>query len=63
VKYQLNWQKPSFCIQGDCVEVAQSGDAVYVRDSKLGDESPVLTLTRHEWEAFVKGVKNDEFVL
>jgi len=45
---------------GECVEVAVGPDAIGVRDSKE-DASPVLTFTRPEWDAFVRGVKAGEF--
>jgi len=48
--------------QGNCVEVADTPDAVGVRDSK--DQSgPHLVFTRSEWQAFIDGVKAGEFDL
>lgn len=41
---------------GSCVEVAAPG-AVLVRDSKLGDASPVLSFTRKEWGALLAAVR------
>lgn len=43
-----------------CVEVSFTDDAVGVRDSK-DQTGPVLTFTRGEWDAFVAGVKDNEF--
>lgn len=34
---------------------------VAVRDTKLGEDSPVLQFTAAEWAAFLAGVRNDEF--
>lgn len=48
----MNWNRSSKCANGACVEVATEGGMVYVRDSKLGDASDVLTLTRAEFVAF-----------
>lgn len=45
-----------------CVEVRFTGDAVRVRDSK-DRKGPELKFTVQEWEAFVHGVKRDEFDL
>jgi hypothetical protein len=45
---------------GACVEVADLGDCVAVRDSKNPD-GPVLIFTRDEWAAFVGGAKGGEF--
>ena len=44
----------------DCVEVANNGASVGVRDSK-NPSSAVLSFSRSEWAAFVKGVKDGEF--
>jgi len=34
---------------------------VGVRDSKLGDDSPVLAFTHHEWRAMLDGAHAGEF--
>ncbi|MGW3170969.1 DUF397 domain-containing protein [Streptomyces sp. NPDC001153] len=51
----LRWIKSSYSGSdgGDCVEVAASLDAVYVRDSKAASSRPVLRIARGEWAAFV----------
>jgi hypothetical protein len=46
----------------NCVEVAQLGAAVAVRDSK-NPTGPALVFTRPEWVAFVGGVRDGEFDL
>jgi hypothetical protein len=46
---------------GNCVEVAHVADEFHVRDTKLGDNSPVLLFTPDEWRAFIQGVKAGEF--
>ncbi len=58
----LKWEKTSFSSNsGNCVEVAAlPGGGKAVRDSKLGDASPVLTYTATEWACFVAGVKAGE---
>lgn len=43
-----------------CVEVKRTHDCVYVKDSK-NPTGAVLEFTLEEWEAFIIGVKNDEF--
>jgi hypothetical protein len=60
---ELEWFKSSFSNgQAECVEIAFLSDgAVYIRDSKLGDDSPVLNFTASEWSAFVKGAEGGEF--
>lgn len=44
-----------------CVEVADTGDVIGIRDSKLGDDSPVLAFNRKEMRAFIDGVRAGEF--
>ena len=58
----LRWQKSSRSNgSGNCCQWAQLDDGgVAFRDSKLGEQSPVLTFTRAEWLAFVDGVKDGE---
>lgn len=58
------WKKSSFS-QGNsnCVEVYVGKFAINVRDSKLGEDSPVHTYTFEEWQAFLDGVRNGEFDL
>ena len=47
---------------GSCVEVADVAEGgALVRDTKLGEDSPVLTFNADEWTAFVAGVKAGEF--
>ena len=60
----LRFRKSSFSqyTWNQCVEVAIGTDGVTVRDSK-NPSGPVLQFTSEEWNAFVKGVKNEEFNL
>jgi hypothetical protein len=60
-----NWRKSTLSSGGDnCVEVAFAADgSVGVRDSKQQGLGPVLEFTPGEWEAFLGGVKGDEFAL
>ncbi|EMD23760.1 DUF397 domain-containing protein [Amycolatopsis azurea] len=57
------WWKSSYSAGANgCVEVNDSVTGyVGVRDSKLGDNSPVLVFEPHEIRAFVLGAKNGEF--
>ena len=52
---EFEWRKPTGCETNACVETAEFGDHVYVRDSKEPD-GPVLTFTREEWTAHVRGI-------
>ena len=49
------WYKSSYSNGegGDCVEVADTLDLVPVRDSKLGNDSPVLVFPTDTWTRFL----------
>ena len=56
------WRTSSFSNGKDCVQLARlDGDVVGVRDSKHGEESPVLGFSRAEVRAFIAGAKAGEF--
>jgi hypothetical protein len=46
---EVGWTSSSLCAGGDCVQVRHDDDVVYVRDSKLGDDSPVLRFAVESW--------------
>ena len=61
---QARWTKSSFSYPASCVETRQRDNGqVEVRDSKLGECSPILTFTPDEWQAFIAGAKSSEFDL
>ncbi|WP_433546869.1 DUF397 domain-containing protein [Streptomyces sp. CA-294286] len=52
----LNWQKSSYSSGGsnDCVEIADNTPGrTHLRDTKLADASPVITVTDHAWTTFL----------
>lgn len=57
---KLRWIRASRCSGGTCVEAAQAGDRVLVRDSK-DPEGAVLDFSLIEWASFVEGVKEGDF--
>lgn len=50
---EVAWRRSSYCANGACVEVSTGDGRVLVRDSKLGDESPVIEFTPSEWRSFL----------
>jgi hypothetical protein len=51
---RAQWKKSSYSgNSGNCVEVADLGHAVAVRDSK-DPEGPVLVVSREEWQRFIQ---------
>ena len=58
---ELRWRKSSHSQQHECVEVACAGVAAKLRDGKLGDESPVLSVSAEVFGAFLRAVKSDRF--
>ncbi len=55
--------KSSYSQTGNCVEVARgSNGRVFVRHSE-DRTGPHLSFTESEWEAFLRGVKDNEFDL
>jgi Domain of unknown function (DUF397) len=62
---RATWRKSSRSSgggNGDCVDVADLGDAVAVRDSKHPDGA-VLAFSPSEWRAFIEGAKAGDFDL
>jgi hypothetical protein len=62
MKMTIEWRR-SCPNAATCVEVAMEAPdgEVWVRDSKDGEEGPILAFTRQEWEEFLAGVKAGEF--
>lgn len=58
---ETRWMKSSACTYGDCVEMRSCDGHVQLRDSK--NPEVVLTITPDDWQAFLVGVKRNEFDL
>lgn len=54
------WHKSSFSTTENCVEVAELGSRLAVRDSKNPAEG-VLVFAAAEWDTFIQGVRAGEF--
>lgn len=46
--------------QGQCVEFAAIGGRVWVRDSKRGENGPVLSFTARALNGLLTGIKNTD---
>jgi hypothetical protein len=57
----VSWVRSRRCGPANCVEVADAGPAVAVRDSKLAGRGPVLMFDRGAWSDFLDGVHAGEF--
>ena len=53
----IEWRRR--CASGACVEVAEVGRSVVVRDSKYPDGEVVL-FSRSAWSEFVAGIRHNE---
>jgi hypothetical protein len=56
---QAVWRKARACANTECVEVAALAGKVGVRGSRA--PNVVLTFTKAEWGAFLRGVKAGDF--
>ena len=52
---------PVGCVEVDPEHVYGGKSWVAVKNSRLGEQSPILRFTDDEWRAFIKGVKEGEF--
>jgi hypothetical protein len=61
---ETRWKKSTRSgAAGHCVEAQIQDGTVQVRDTKLGEASPILNFTRDEWTAFLGGANDGEFDL
>lgn len=51
------WRRSTRCESHECTLVAVTPEAVHVKDSKLGDASPILSFPRDSWTSFVESLK------
>ena len=58
----LAWRKSKASDTGNCVEVALGGESVLIRHSK-NPSGLVLSFSRPEWIAFLRGARGGEFDL
>ena len=59
---EARWKKSSRSgIERDCVEIAQSVGVFGIRDSKLGEKSPILVFAENAGQAFLRAVKSAKF--
>lgn len=51
------WRRSTFCADGTCVEVAEDGDRILMRDAKDTGQ-PFLSFDRAAWAEFVAEIEN-----
>jgi Domain of unknown function (DUF397) len=56
----LSWYTARGCNAGSCVQVAASGDTIFIGDSK-SPGGPVLSYSQDEWATFVAGIRQGDF--
>lgn len=57
----MDWIHSSYSsAQGNCVEVSMPADMVLVRDSKLGDDSPIVEFGLDRWQELFDAAAADE---
>jgi hypothetical protein len=56
---EVFWKKSSRSNpSGNCLEAKADGSDILVRDTKLGEASPVLRFTTYDWGRFVNEIKD-----
>ena len=56
------WRTSSRCASGNCLAASFSNtDVVLVRDTKEPRAGHVLRFTAAQWQAFVAGIRDEEF--
>ncbi|WP_433073902.1 DUF397 domain-containing protein [Dactylosporangium sp. CA-052675] len=56
----IRWRRSTRCVEVNCVEVADPGTDVLMRDSK-DPAGPTLGFRRDDWRAFVRAVRGGRF--
>jgi hypothetical protein len=54
------WRKSRRCDSSTCIEIAEAGDGMAMRNSQHPD-GPVLLFSRSGWQEFVLGLRAGEF--
>ncbi|MEU8123450.1 DUF397 domain-containing protein [Spirillospora sp. NPDC049024] len=59
--HALFWRRSSFCVgDGNCVEAARTPDgSIAVRDTKRGENGPVLTFSAAAFDALLTRVRTE----
>ena len=52
-----NWRRSTYCANTGCVEVAEDGDRILMRDSK-NPSQPHLGFDRADWREFIDQIRS-----
>lgn len=52
-----SWRRSRACDGGACIEAGHGPGVVGIRDSQLGEESPVLEVSPGAWEWFISSFR------
>lgn len=56
----VDWTRSTYCTGGNCAEVADTGTAVLLRDSKAPHQ-PATAFSYDQWREFTAAVQRGEF--
>lgn len=56
-----NWRKSQYSTQNGCVVVGSIPTHVGIGDSKMGDYSPILPISRQQWAMFISATQSGRY--
>ena len=59
VQYPARYLRSRFCSEAACVEIAETGDVISMRNSRRPDQ--IIRFSRADWRAFCADLRRGEF--
>ena len=56
-EFALDWTRSSYCADTTCIEVAVSGEQVWLRDGK-NVAAPAIEFSLDEWDIFIDSISS-----